>query len=128
MSSKKSSSSNGIRYGRYLGAGVVLAGIIFALFKLTESDKKDDSFRHEWSYAVDSAFVMNCVNKYSREFGKDTLKRQYSIEFCLCMLDKVKSKYSEEEMNNVTDAEIKEWDRVCRNEINYKGRPTPNTK
>lgn len=107
-------------YGRYLAYGVIAAGIIFAVVKLNE--KEVNTVPHEWSREVDSAFVYNCVKKYSREFGQDSLKRVRAIEFCLCMLDKVKLKYEEAEMNKVTDDDIKEWDRNCRNELNYKDK------
>ncbi len=103
------------KYGKYLAAGIIAAGVIFAVFKAFEKD--ETPVPHTWSRQVDSAFVMNCVSKYSKEFGQDTLKRTQTIEFCLCMLDKIKLKYEEDEMDKVTNEEIKNWDRICRGQL-----------
>ena len=103
------------KYGKYLAAGIIAAGVIFAVFKAFEKD--ETPVPHTWSRQVDSAFVMNCVIKYSKEFGQDTIKRTQTIEFCLCMLDKIKLKYEEDEMDKVTNEEIKKWDRLCRSEL-----------
>lgn len=100
------------KYGKYLAAGIIAAGVIFAVFKAF--DKDETQVPHKWSRQVDSAFVMNCVSKYRKEFGQDTIKRTQTIEFCLCMLDKIKLKYEEDEMDKVTDEEIKNWDSLCR--------------
>jgi hypothetical protein len=58
------------KYGKYLAAGIIAAGVIFAVFKAFEKD--ETPVPHTWSRQVDSAFVMNCVSKYSKEFGQDT--------------------------------------------------------
>lgn len=112
---EKTKSSKPQKYGKYLAAGIIAAGIIFAVFKAFEKD--ETPVPHTWSRQVDSAFVMNCVIKYSKEFGQDTIKRTQTIEFCLCMLDKIKLKYEEDEMDKVTNEEIKNWDRLCRSEL-----------
>lgn len=107
-------------FGKYLAAGIVAAAVIFALIKVM--DKDDAPVPHIWSPEVDSAFVYNCVGKYSKEFGRDSIKLKSTAEFCICMLEKVKLKYDESEMNKVTDSDIREWDRLCRNELMYKNR------
>jgi hypothetical protein len=33
------------------------------------------------------------------------------------MLDKIKLKYEEDEMDKVTNEEIKNWDRICRGQL-----------
>ncbi|MBK6505849.1 MAG: hypothetical protein IPG02_09315 [Ignavibacteria bacterium] len=103
------------RYGKYLAAGIIAAGLIFAVFKAFE--KNETPVPHKWSRQIDSAFVMNCVSKYRNDFGQDTIKRTQTIEFCLCMLGKIKLKYEEDEMDKVTNEEIKNWDNLCRGEL-----------
>lgn len=95
---------------------------MFAVFKALDESEKP--VPNQWSRAVDSAFVVNCVSKYSREFHGDSLKREWTIDFCLCMLEKVKIKYKESEMDRVMNEEIKEWDRLCREELNKSGMRT----
>jgi len=111
---KKSNQSKPVRYGKYLAAGVIAAGIIFGIFYSLEKD--ENTVPHVWSREVDSAFVVNCVSKYAREFRQDTTKRTQTIEFCLCMLEKVKTKYEEKDIDKVTNEDIKTWDRLCRSQ------------
>ncbi len=108
-------------YGKYLFAGIIAASVLFAVLNFLEKDDKPKT--HKWSKDVESAFLSNCVNKYSNEFGKDTTKIRLTVDFCSCMLEKIKTKYEESEMENVTDAEIKEWDRQCRAGIMNQNQP-----
>jgi hypothetical protein len=108
-------------YGKYLAAGIIAAGIIFAVFRMLEKNENPEP--HKWSKQVDSAFVYNCVSKYRKEFGQDSVKLLNTAEFCLCMLEKVKLKYEETEIEKVTNDDIKEWDRLCRNELMTRRKP-----
>ena len=37
--------------------------------------------------------------------------------FCMCMLEKVKSKHDEKDISKVLDSDIKMWDAECRKQI-----------
>jgi len=98
----------------YLIAGVFAAGAL--LIYLNEQNHKDPDF-HEWSAEMDSVFVKNCYDKYKPQVKDDMIKQESMKSFCKCMLSKIKTKYSESEMGNVTNAEIKAWDAECREKI-----------
>ena len=112
MAKKDATKSKPVSYGKFLFAGIVAAASLFAVFSMLEKDDVEKT--HKWSKEVEAAFLNNCVNKYSGEFGKDTAKIRMTVDFCNCMLHKIKTKYEESEMDKVTDQEIKEWDKQCR--------------
>ncbi|HRI86572.1 MAG TPA: hypothetical protein PK536_14105 [Ignavibacteria bacterium] len=98
----------------YLIAGIIAAGAL--LTYMNEQNHKDPDF-HEWSAEMDSVFVKNCYEKYKPQVKDDMIKQESMKSFCKCMLSKIKTRYSESEMSNVTNAEIKAWDTECREKI-----------
>ena len=98
----------------FLAAGIVVAGIIFLYM---DSQKHDDPYFHEWSAEMDSVFVKNCYDKYKPQVRDDMGKQENMKAFCKCMLEKIKTKYSENEMSKVTGVDIKDWDEQCRSEL-----------
>ena len=103
-------------YSKYLFAGVLAAVLImiyFFIFGQEESpvEKKDG---HVWSAQTDSLFIKDCYQKYKPQIKDDMAKQENVKKFCRCMLEKVKSKYDENEISQVKDSEIKQWDAECR--------------
>lgn len=103
--------------GRYFIAGIIVAAILFFIFSSINDEDKDNSNIHVWSAEMDSAFVKNCYSKYKPQVKDDLNKQENSKTFCRCMLEKIKTKYDEKDMGQVTDDEIKTWDAECRNKI-----------
>ena len=103
-------------YGKYLFLGVVTAVVILFVMNYYKEDvpltEKEDPYL--WSAETDSQFVKNCYEKYKPQIKDDLDKQVAAKAFCKCMLEKIKSKYSEYEMHLVKDAEIKKWDEECR--------------
>lgn len=98
----------------YLIAGIIAAVIIFVYFN--DKNAEDPHF-HEWSAEMDSVFVKNCYGKYKPQVKDDMSKQENMKTFCKCMLEKIKTKYSEKEMNRVTNQEIQAWDAECREKM-----------
>lgn len=98
----------------FLVAGILAAGLLY--FYLNSQKHEDPNF-HEWSAEMDSVFVKNCYEKYRPQVKDDMVKQESMKAFCKCMLGKIKTRYSESEMNKVTGVEIKEWDEECRSQI-----------
>ena len=104
-------------YGKYLFFGVLLAIVVLFVMNSYKEDvpvNKEKEKPYLWSAETDSQFVKNCYEKYKPQVKDDLDKQVASKAFCHCMLDKIKSKYSEYEMNKVKDFEIKKWDEECR--------------
>lgn len=101
---------------KYFFAGIfaaILLVIIYFLIK-DDTDAVDSSGPKVWSAETDSSFVKSCYNKYRDQIKDDLTKRELTRSFCRCMLDKIKTKYEESEMNRVADGDIKKWDAECR--------------
>jgi len=98
----------------FLIAGIIAAGVIYIY--MDSQNHKDPTF-HEWSAEMDSVFVKNCYDKYKPQIKDDMGKQEIMKSFCKCMLEKIKTRYSEGEMNKVTGVEIKEWDEQCRAQL-----------
>lgn len=103
----------------YLIYGIVTALILFFILKLVKKDDNIDikNTSNVWSPEIDSQFVKSCYNKYKSQIMDDPSKKLSTKSFCRCMLEKIKTKYSEEEINKVKESDIKQWDTECRNEI-----------
>lgn len=98
----------------FLIAGILAAGIIYMYM---DSQNHEDPNFHEWSAEMDSVFVKNCYDKYKPQVKDDMGKQENMKAFCKCMLEKIKTKYSENEMNKVTGVDIKDWDEQCRSQL-----------
>ncbi|MEZ4690853.1 MAG: hypothetical protein R3A12_11985 [Ignavibacteria bacterium] len=112
-----------INYGKYLFFGVLLAIVVLFVMNYYKEDtpvKTEKEKPYLWSAETDSQFVKNCYEKYKPQVKDDLDKQVASKAFCHCMLDKIKSKYSEYEMHLVKDTEIKKWDEECREENLWK--------
>lgn len=106
--------------GKYLFLGILAAAglyLIFTYFSKDETELRNESSLHEWAPETDSQFVKNCYDKYKPQIKDDMQKQEITKSFCRCMLNKIKSKYDEDNMNRVTPSEIKLWDTQCRNEL-----------
>lgn len=104
-------------YGKFLFFGVLTAVIVLFVMNYYKEDtpvKNEKEKPYLWSAETDSQFVKNCYEKYKPQVRDDLDKQAASKAFCKCMLEKIKSKYSEFEMNKVKDFEIKKWDEECR--------------
>ncbi|MEO6694771.1 MAG: hypothetical protein ABIY50_10850 [Ignavibacteria bacterium] len=105
--------------GKYFLLGTVTAVILFIVFYVIRQDESstDEQTSYHWSPESDSAFVKDCYNKYRSQI-KDNVSLQGSMKgYCRCMLGKIKSKYGEFEIDNMTDTEIKQWDTECRQSL-----------
>ena len=105
--------------GKYFLLGTITAVILFIVFSIFRKDKPglDERMLHTWSPGMDSAFVKECYNKYKSQLKNDIQKQETMKNFCRCMLEKMKSKYDENEVDKMTEAEIKQWDGECRSQI-----------
>ncbi len=102
----------------YFIAGIIATIIIYISVSLLKDETTNNSIQgHVWAAETDSLFVRTCYTKYKPQIKEDIQKRELTKFFCRCMLEKVKIKYSEENMNNVTNEEIKKWDIECREQI-----------
>ncbi len=116
-SNNKKDTAGKTNYGKYLFFGVLLAIVVLFVTNYYKEDvpvKTEKEKPYLWSAETDSQFVKNCYEKYKPQVKDDLDKQVASKAFCHCMLDKIKSKYSEYEMHLVKDAEIKKWDEECR--------------
>ena len=105
--------------GKYFLLGTVTAVILFMIFSVIRKDEPgtDERMLHTWSPEMDSTFVKDCYNKYKLQV-KDNVQFQESMKgFCRCMLEKIKTRYNEYEVDKMTDAEIKQWDTECRSQL-----------
>lgn len=112
--------------GKYFIYGLIVAAAIFVI--ITLNDKGEDAADnipvapvHEWSQDADSAFVKSCYDKYRPQVKDDLQKQENSKSFCRCMLEKIKTKYSDEELYKMSSEDIKKWDSECRNKISGIG-------
>ncbi|HMS65023.1 MAG TPA: hypothetical protein PKD83_07190 [Ignavibacteria bacterium] len=108
--------------GKYFLLGILVAGIIYIVFTL--SDRKNNSVEpvaekktHVWSAQSDSEFVKICYDKYRSQVKDDLKKQENTKTYCRCMLEKMKTEYGEDEVQRMTDSEIKKWDTECRDMI-----------
>ncbi|HMQ68295.1 MAG TPA: hypothetical protein PKA90_04835 [Ignavibacteria bacterium] len=116
-SNNKKDTAGRTNYGKYLFFGVLLAIVVLFVTNYYKEDvpvKTEKEKPYLWSAETDSQFVKNCYEKYKPQVKDDLDKQVASKAFCHCMLDKIKSKYSEYEMHLVKDAEIRKWDEECR--------------
>lgn len=104
--------------GKYFLFGTGVAVAIFIIFSFLRKDEPGQVEPvHIWSAEMDSAFVKDCFNKYKPQI-KDEIQQQQTMKaFCRCILSKMKTKYGEDQVNRMTDLEIKQWDAECRNEL-----------
>lgn len=106
---------------KYFAGGIVTAVILFIVFSLLIPDKNEEQvnidIKHIWSPEMDSLFVKNCYEKYKPQVKDDLHKQENMKGFCRCMLEKIKTKYDEKEMNRVSDKDIKQWDLECREKM-----------
>lgn len=116
---KKNKSPENYNYGKYLFAGVLLAAIILIFFSRSDDDEVQvtKKIAYVWSAETDSMFVKDCYDKYKPQVKDDLVKQETMKLFCRCMLEKVKSEYGENDLDNVKDIEIKKWDSECRDKI-----------
>jgi len=108
---------------KYLFAGVLIAAIVLIIISLSEKESipVNEKVLHVWSAETDSLFVKNCYDKYKPQVKDDLVKQETMKSFCRCMLEKVKSKYDEKDLDKVQNADIKLWDTECRNQIKNSG-------
>ncbi len=120
---KKSKAPEKTNYGKYLFAGVVVAAIVLIFISYSENENlpAEKKTIHVWSAETDSMFVKNCYNKYKPQIKDDLEKQEITKAFCRCMLEKVKTKYEEKDIDKVQDYDIKRWDTECRKEISGSG-------
>lgn len=108
--------------GKYLLLGILVAAIILIVSLLSNREKSitadnKDKKSHIWSPESDSEFVKLCYDKYRSQVKDDLQKQENAKTYCRCMLEKMKTKYAEDEVNKMTDKEIKLWDIECRDQI-----------
>ncbi len=110
-------------YGKYLFAGVLIAAIALIMISLSDNQSipVEKNISHVWSAETDSLFVKNCYEKYKPQVKDDFVKQETMKSFCRCMLEKVKAKYDEKDLDKVKDSDIKRWDTECRNQIKNSG-------
>lgn len=120
---KNSKAQEKTTYSKYLFAGVAVAAIVLIMLSLSENDSVpvEKKVMHVWSAQTDSMFVKNCYEKYKPQVKDDMIKQETMKAFCRCMLEKVKSKYDEKDLDKVQDSDIKRWDTECRKEITNSG-------
>jgi predicted small secreted protein len=120
---KNSKAQEKTNYSKYLFAGVAVAAIVLIMLSLSENDSVpvEKKVIHVWSAETDSMFVKNCYEKYKPQVKDDMVKQETMKAFCRCMLEKVKSKYDEKDLDKVQDSDIKKWDTECRKEISNSG-------
>jgi len=108
---------------KYFLAGLAAAAIIFIVITLTRKDDKPPDIKksYTWSPETDSVFVKNCYNKYRPQIKDDMTKQEATKIFCRCMLEKVKMKYDEKDIDYVRNEEIITWDGECRSELSDPG-------
>ena len=106
---------------KYFIAGIIAGASIFILLSFLNKNNEAGNINtgHIWSPETDSQFVKDCYNKYKPQIKDDQILAASTKNFCKCMLEKIKTKYSEEDMNKVTADEIKKWDAECRNRISH---------
>jgi len=114
--------------GKYFLYGVVVALLLLVFYMIFY---KGDNLIQEnqltqvkeiiWSAESDSAFINSCFEKYRLQAKDDVSKQGNAKIFCRCMLEKIKTKYSEIDIVRMTDADIKKWDKECRDEIGNPG-------
>ncbi len=116
---KKTKSTESQTYGKYLFAGVLAAVVIVIAISLIKDNEVSNTENkpYVWSAETDSLFVNDCYGKYKPQIKDDLVKQETTKSFCRCMLEKIKSKYAENEMDKVTKDDIKKWDNECRNKI-----------
>lgn len=105
--------------GKYFLFGTISAVVLFIIFSLIREDDAvtDELVQRQWSPQMDSTFVKDCYSKYEPQV-KDSVQLQETIKgFCRCMLEKIKTKYNEYDVDKMTDAEIKKWDAECRSQL-----------
>ena len=105
--------------GKYFLLGTITAVILFMVFSIFQKDEPglNERMLHIWSPGMDSVFVKECYSKYKSQIKNDVQKQETMKNFCRCMLEKMKSKYDENEVDKMTEAEIKQWDVECRSHI-----------
>ena len=110
--------------GKYLLLGILVAAIIFIVSSLSNREKTNpadlnspDKKNHVWSQESDSEFVKICYDKYRSQVKDDLQKQENAKTYCRCMLEKMKTKYAEDEVQKMKDSEIKQWDTECREQI-----------
>lgn len=110
--------------GKYLLLGILVAAVIFIVSSLSNREKSNpadlnspDKKMHVWSPESDSEFVKICYDKYRSQVKDDLEKQGNAKTYCRCMLEKMKTKYAEDELQKMTDKEIKQWDTECREQI-----------
>ena len=110
--------------GIYLLLGILVAAIIFIVSSLSNREKTNpadlnspDKKTHVWSQESDSEFVKICYDKYRSQVKDDLQKQENAKTYCRCMLEKMKTKYAEDEVQKMKDSEIKQWDTECREQI-----------
>ena len=120
---KNSKAQEKTNYSKYLFAGVAVAAIVLIMLSLSENDSVpvEKKVIHVWSAETDSMFVKNCYEKYKPQVKDDFVKQETMKSFCRCMLEKVKAKYDEKDLDKVKDSDIKRWDTECRNQIKNSG-------
>lgn len=109
----------------YLFYGILAAIIIFIAILLTQ-DNSDHEMQPvnqitTWTEEGDSTFVKMCYDKYKTQIKGDPVKQENTKAFCRCMLEKIKTKYSEYQLRRMTDSDIKQWDAECRSQIGNPG-------
>ncbi len=104
--------------GKYFIAGIIAAVFIYLAISYFFNDKNETSGKdHIWSESADSNFIKSCFDKYRAQVKDDMQKQQNTKMFCRCMLEKMKTKYSEEDAYKMTAEEVKQWDAECRTKI-----------
>lgn len=104
--------------GKYFLFGVIAAVIMFFVMNKINTDKSEvGAFRHNWSAEADSNFVKLCYEKYKPQVKDDLVKQETMKAFCRCMLNKIKSKYDEQDADKISDDDIKQWDKECRSDL-----------
>jgi len=104
--------------GKYFLYGIIAAAVLFFVLKEINKDEPVvKAFKHNWSTEADSNFVKLCYDKYKPQVKDDLIKQETMKAFCRCMLEKIKSKYDEQDADKISDSDIKQWDSECRASI-----------
>lgn len=104
--------------GKYFLYGIIAAVILFFILKeINNEEPVKTAFVHNWSAEADSNFVKLCYEQYKPQVKDDLVKQETMKAFCRCMLEKIKTKYDEQDADKISDTDIKLWDKECRSGI-----------
>jgi uncharacterized protein YneF (UPF0154 family) len=95
---------------------IVIAGVITGIYLLNRESRTTRPVSYKWSQKTEDDFIKDCVGKYKPKI-KSQEEEKSTYDYCRCMLQKLESKYSENDLNNVSNEDIKTWDKECRDEI-----------